>query len=109
LRNFEEYLIQNLVKRNLDIIILSMLKDNSIHGYKIIAVLHNKFGVLLSPGTLYPLLNRLESEGLITGEEQKRRNIYFLTRLGERKTKEFVELYKRHVELLVEFIDGNLS
>ena len=106
--HFEEELVQKLVKKNLDIIILSMLKDNPIHGYKIIADLHNTFGVLLSPGTLYPLLYRLESEGLITVEEEKRRKLYLLTRIGERKTKEFVESYKRHVGQIVAYIDGNL-
>lgn len=74
---FEEELIQSLVKKNLDIIILSMLKDNPVHGYKIIADLHNTFGVLLSPGTLYPLLYRLLSEELIIVEVKKAEDVFF--------------------------------
>ena len=107
--NFEEELIQSLVKKNLDVIILSMLKDNPIHGYKIIADLHNSFGVLLSPSTLYPLLYRLESEGLIDVEAESRRKVYSLTHLGERRTREFMESYKRHVDRIMNFIDGNLA
>ncbi len=107
--NFEEELIQSLVKKNLDVIILSMLKDNPIHGYKIIADLHNSFGVLLSPGTLYPLLYRLVSEGLVDVEAESRRKVYSLNRLGELRTREFVESYKRHVDRIVGFIDGNLA
>ncbi len=106
---FEEELIQSLVKKNLDVIILSMLKDNPIHGYKIIADLHTSFGVLLSPGTLYPLLYRLESEGLIDVEAESRRKVYSLTRRGERRTREFMESYKRHVDRIMGFIDGNLA
>ncbi len=107
--HFEEELIQSLVKKNLDVIILSMLKDNPIHGYKIIADLHNSFGVLLSPGTLYPLLYRLVSEGLIDVEAESRRKVYSLTRRGERRTREFMESYMRHVDRIMSFIDGNLA
>ena len=107
--SFEEKLIQTLVKKNLDIIILSMLKDNPIHGYKIIADLHNTFGVLLSPGTLYPLLYRLVSEELITVEVERRRKLYTLTSNGERRTREFVESYKKLVDRIVNFIDANLA
>lgn len=107
--SFEEKLIQTLVKKNLDIIILSMLKDNPIHGYKIIADLHNTFGVLLSPGTLYPLLYRLVSEELIAVEVERRRKLYTLTSNGERRTREFVESYKKLVDRIVNFIDDNLA
>lgn len=107
--SFEEKLIQTLVKKNLDIIILSMLKDNPIHGYKIIADLHNTFGVLLSPGTLYPLLYRLVSEELIEVEVERRRKLYTLTSNGERRTREFVESYKKLVDRIVNFIDDNLA
>ena len=106
---FEEELIQSLVKKNLDVIILSMLKDNPIHGYKIIADLHNTFGILLSPGTLYPLLYRLVSEQLIDVESESRRKVYSLTSLGEHRTKEFVKSYKRQVNRIVDYINGNLT
>ena len=86
-----------------------MLKDNPIHGYKIIADLHNTFGVLLSPGTLYPLLYRLVSEELIAVEVERRRKLYTLTSNGERRTREFVESYKKLVDRIVNFIDDNLA
>jgi len=41
-------------------------------------------------------------------EEQKRRKLYSLTPLGERKTREFVQSYKRHVGQIMDFMDGNL-
>ena len=104
----KDEITQSLVKKNLDIIILSMLNDNPVHGYKIIADLHNTFGVLLSPGTLYPLLYRLESEGLVRVKEDRRRKNYSLTHKGLKRTEAIVESYKRNTSKIIQFIDGNL-
>jgi len=101
-------LAQNLVKKNLDIIILSMLKDNPIHGYKIIADLHTTFGILLSPGTLYPLLYRLEAEELVQVEEKSRRKLYSLTPKGLHRTIDIVASYRRNISKIMKFIDENL-
>lgn len=105
----KDEITQSLVKKNLDIIILSMLNDNPVHGYKIIADLHNTFGVLLSPGTLYPLLYRLEAEGLIRVKEDRRRKNYSLTPKGLKRTEAIVESFKRNTSKIIQFIDGNLS
>jgi len=102
-------LAQSLVKKNLDIIILSMLNDNPVHGYKIIADLHNTFGVLLSPGTLYPLLYRLEAEALVQVEEKSRRKLYSLTPKGLKRTMDIVASYRRNIDRIMKFIDGNLA
>jgi len=102
-------LAQSLVKKNLDIIILSMLNDNPVHGYKIIADLHNTFGVLLSPGTLYPLLYRLEAEALVQVEEKSRRKLYSLTPKGLKRTKDIVSSYRRNISKIMKFIDENLK
>jgi DNA-binding PadR family transcriptional regulator len=86
-----------------------MLNNKSIHGYKIIADIHNLFGVLLSPGTLYPLLYRLESEGLISVEEDQRRKLYTLTPKGLKTTKDYVIAYRRNVDQIIQFIKQNIS
>jgi len=44
---------------------MTVLNDTPTHGYEIIAIVHKEFGVLLSPGTLYPLIHSLEAQGLI--------------------------------------------
>ena len=70
----------------LDLIILSLLRHGTMHGYGLIAEIHDRFRVLISPGTLYPLLGRLEEEGLVTSSvDERRRRTYVLTDEGEEK------------------------
>jgi len=44
------------LKAFLDIVILAILNGGSTHGYKIIEGIHKEFEILLSPGSLCPLL-----------------------------------------------------
>lgn len=101
--------IDNLVKSFLDIIVLAMLNGEPVHGYKIIAELHRTFGVLLSPGTLYPLLYRLEDGKLVKVREFKRRKLYRLTPLGRRTVSKVKESYKKNSDKIFRFIDENLT
>lgn len=106
---FEKEYIENLVKSFLDIIILAMLNGKSIHGYKIIADLHRNFGVLLSPGTLYPLLYSLKKDNLVKFENVKRRKQYSLITRGREKVFRIIKLYKKNSEMIFRFIDENLN
>lgn len=106
---FEKDQIENLLKSFLDIIVLSMLNGESVHGYQIIADLHIKFGVLLSPGTLYPLLYRLEEEGLVTVKELKRKKLYTITPIGKRRSSQVMKLYRKNSDKIFNFIDNNLK
>lgn len=100
---------EGLVKKYLDIVVLSMLKGSPIHGYKIIANIHYIFGVLLSPGTLYPLLYRLEAESYLTVQEVDRRKLYRLTPVGLRKVTSVLNSYKRNINRIFHFVDQNLG
>lgn len=95
----------HLVKTFLDIIVLSMLKKNSSHGYALIADIHKRFDVLLSPGTLYPLLYSLEKKELIGINKVGRRKNYFLTEKGEIQSKIVNQLYKKNIAELLRYID----
>lgn len=105
----EEEPIKNIVKAFLDVIVLAMLNGEPVHGYRIIADLHKTFGVLLSPGTLYPLLYRLEREKLIKVKEMKRRKLYKLTPHGRRKVSNVNRLNRKTSEKIFRFIDENLE
>jgi DNA-binding PadR family transcriptional regulator len=105
----DEEPMKNIVKAFLDVIVLAMLNGESVHGYKIIADLHKTFGVLLSPGTLYPLLYQLESEKLIDVKEVKRKKLYKLTPLGRRKVSKVYRLNRKTSEKIFRFIDANLE
>ena len=61
-----------------ELIILSLLMHQPLHGYLIAKITNDMIGpwAKISNGTLYPLLTRLEKAGLITtspeGSEQQR-------------------------------------
>ena len=72
-----------IIKNFLDVLILTELRKNVISGYDIIGLVHNKFRVLVSSGTVYSLLYSMEREGLIKGSWNQRKRVYILTEKGE--------------------------
>lgn len=78
--------------------LLKLLEESPRHGYEVIRLLQDRFlGVYSpSPGTIYPRLARLESEGLVTHEVVKGKKVYSLTDKGreelERRMDELAEL-----------------
>lgn len=105
----ENKYLRNQLNSCMDIIVLVMLKGNPLHGYKIIAELHKTFGVLFSPGTLYPILYRLKEKKLVELKEYKRRKLYNLTPKGQREVSNIVKLFKENNEKIYHFIDKNLE
>ena len=75
---------RRIVKSFMDIIILAELRDTPMSGYDVIAFIHNRFGILVSSGTVYSLLYSLERENMINGIWAKRKRVYELTEKGER-------------------------
>lgn len=72
------------IKNFLDIFILGQLKENPLSGYDVIGLVHKRFDVLISSGTIYALLYSLEREGLIKGVHEQRKRVYELTDKGEK-------------------------
>lgn len=81
---------QFLGKRMNELLVLSTLRSGARHGYQIALEVESRSGGAfeLQHGTLYPILHRLEREGLIRGRWQKeagrQRKEYVLTRAGRR-------------------------
>lgn len=77
-------LIQELRRGTLILLVLSQLKKPK-YGYNLIKVLKDN-GISLEANTLYPLMRRLETQGLTTSEwdtaDDKPRKYYKLTALG---------------------------
>jgi DNA-binding PadR family transcriptional regulator len=67
----------------LDVLLLAELRNGAMSGYDAIGYVHNKFGVLLSSGTIYAHLYALEREGLITSDNNVKKRAYKLTEEGE--------------------------
>src|SRR5271157_74158 len=73
-----------VVKHFLDIIILIELKkQGNLSGYDVIGFVNNKFGGVLSPGTVYATLYSIERKELIKGESHGRKTVYKLTDKGQ--------------------------
>jgi len=74
---------RSMIKNFLDIMILAKLRNSSpLSGYDIIEFIHKKFGVLISPGTIYAVLYSMERKGLIKGELIQGKRTYMLTGQG---------------------------
>ena len=86
------------VKASIETLLLSMLREKSLCGYDLLKEIYQKFGVLLSQGTIYPLLHHLEAKGLLKAEVSPttRGKIYSPTETGkeliERRVSEFLRM-----------------
>lgn len=76
------------LKGHLDLLVLSALAEGPSHGYLLIERLRARSGGAfdLPEGTVYPVLHRLERNGLLssawTEAAGRRRRVYRLTRRG---------------------------
>ena len=86
------------VKASIETLLLSMLREKSLCGYDLLKEIYQKFGVLLSQGTIYPLLHHLEAKGLLKAEVSPatRGKIYSPTETGreliDRRVSEFLRM-----------------
>ena len=75
-----------LVRGLLDLVVLGLLKERSIHGYGVITSIRKNFGIYFGPSTVYPLLGELETKGYIKSEwdlsHDRPRKVYSLTTEG---------------------------
>lgn len=64
--------------------VISLLAERPMHGYQIITEIADRSGGAWKPsaGSVYPTLQQLADEGLITAEEQGGRKTYSLTEAG---------------------------
>jgi PadR family transcriptional regulator PadR len=78
---------QNLTRGMLDLIVLGLLKNKSMHGYGIIQSIRKNFGVYFGPSTVYPYLKDLEKKGQIKSQwdmnHERPRKVYSLTQKGD--------------------------
>ena len=65
-------------------LLLAALREGPAHGYELMSWLEERSGGRWrpSPGSVYPLLQLFEDEGLATGREQGGRKIFALTEAG---------------------------
>ena len=69
---------------HLRLYLLSLLAEQSMHGYDLIQALSDRFGGTYVPsaGTIYPRLSKLEEEGLVEKTTDGRKTVYAITDVG---------------------------
>jgi len=99
-----------VVKSILDLVVLIQLETDSGEGaYDIMANVHGAYGVMLSPGTLYPLLFSLERAGLIEGRWEDRRKVYGLTGKARTLLRAQLETYTDVVREVLAYLHSQVE
>ena len=80
-----------LKKGVIEICVLSILRKKDFYGYELVQKISNN--IIVSEGTLYPLLRRLKKEGHLKtyikeSKEGPPRKYYSLTKKGEKREKD---------------------
>jgi PadR family transcriptional regulator PadR len=89
-----EGLDTQLRKGVIEYCVLAMLRNTSRYGGELIHLLRNQDGLLISEGTIYPLLSRMRADGLVDTEWRETaggspRRYYRLTTTGQKAVEEF--------------------
>jgi DNA-binding PadR family transcriptional regulator len=95
-----EKLHRRVIKNFLDVLVLTEMKDNPLSGYDVIGLIHKKYNVLLSSGTIYSQLYSLEREGIISGVEDRRKRVFELTEKGEQTIEDIMRVNEQIQSLL---------
>lgn len=87
-----------------EFLVLGKLCAGPMHGYMIARIIGNIMGPFrrVQWGTLYPVLNRLEAEGLIravddTDRDGRARKVYAITEAGKRRLHELLMDTEQHL------------
>jgi len=89
-----------LRKGCLELAILACLWPGKLYGLEILRRLESDSDLVLSAGTVHPLLSRLKAEGLLTSEWVEAeaghpRKYYQLTSRGRRRAVDMAEMWSR--------------
>src|SRR3954469_12851401 len=82
--NFEKSAGSRVGRGDVRAAVLSLLAEKPMHGYQIISEIAERSGGAWKPsaGSVYPTLQLLADEGLISAEESNGRKTYSLTEAG---------------------------
>lgn len=74
--NLNPEIVEDLIKKELKNIVLSLLLSKPMCGTDLVKVLYSKFKVFISPGMIYPLLHELEKQGFLKYEYKLKNKMY---------------------------------
>ncbi len=93
----------------LPLVLLALVAEHPRHGYEIMSELTRLFGprYRASPGSVYPAIEALQTEGLIAGEAVEDRTVYRITKSGEQALADRAEMLALiELRLQVRLADG---
>lgn len=104
---------RQMKKGVLDMLVLQLLTEEKKYGYQLIMELREKSGDIFSlkEGTLYPILYRLEDDGLVesrwSGAESKQipRKYYLMTKKGRQVLEEMYQSWRQITEGINKLMD----
>jgi PadR family transcriptional regulator PadR len=104
-----------LRKGGLGLAVLATLWPGRLYGLEMLRRLEADAGLSVPEGTIYPLLNRLKAEGLVTSEWVESdaghpRKYYALTELGRRRVRDMAagwRAFANGLERLLAPLDGD--
>jgi len=109
----EEKMCTEIRRAFLKYIVLKIIKDKPTHGYEIIKTVELRSNGRWTPsaGSIYPILEGLESKGFIQSEEIERRKVYAITPKGvtalDRMTQEKMELLNEMSRIINSVTEDN--
>lgn len=96
--------IEKMVKKNLETIILTLVQREPMCGTDIMKTIHLEFNVLLSPGTIYPLLQSMEEKGLLAFEKIGKAKTYAPAKDAELRIKNLLNERIQAHQLLNQYL-----
>jgi PadR family transcriptional regulator PadR len=102
------------IKRGtLELLLLRLVRERRSYGYELASDLHERSGgwIDLKEGTLYPVLYRLEDQGLIAAEWDPPargvpRKYYKITAKGRKQLDELTESWRAWVRVVNTVLEG---
>ena len=113
----EDRILQQLKKGVLEMLVLELLCRKPAYGYELLTMLkeHSNGMFTLKEGTLYPILYRLEDDGLIRsvwkqGEGRSTpKKVYLPTELGVQESKRRKMLWKQFSGKIAQFLEEDFD
>ena len=103
---------QSMAKHCNEALILAILSGGEKHGYQLALEIESRSGgfFTFNHGTLYPILHKLEKEGLIKGKwkregPKRKRKIYVLTPQGRRHAAWQRDAWRRFCDSFFEIVE----
>ena len=93
----------SMLRGFLRIVVLKALADEHKSGYSLMKYVVDKMGTKPSPGSIYPLLEKLKKESLIDVKIVDKSKEYRLTQKGKQKLN---EIEQKRTECLCNLIEG---